>query len=250
MQFGLNLYSLRNRMQTEENLKSLTVELREGGYSYLQYSGAAFHPEMIARVSEETGMPFVLTHVPMQDILERPEQLCREHKLFGCSRIGLGSIPGSLFCDIDAFRKLIRELNASAERMAAQGCKFFYHNHFLEFTKYGSRTFLEIFAEEAPLVNFTLDTYWIQYGGGDCKRVFEELDGRMECVHLKDYAVDAAAGKPVFAPVGDGVLNFPEIIASAKKHGAAYFLVEQDNAADLPDGFAQIMRSAAYLKNI
>ena len=77
----------------------------------------------------------------------------------------------------------------------------------------------------------------------------------MECVHLKDYLITANVdgdGKvkfaPKFAPVGDGTIDFKSAVQKAKDCGAKYFLVEQDNAPDFDDPFAQVERSIKYIK--
>ena len=57
MKAGLNLFSVRGMIRTEENFLSTAIKLREAGYSYLQYSGAAFDAERIKRVSERSGLP-------------------------------------------------------------------------------------------------------------------------------------------------------------------------------------------------
>ena len=83
--------------------------------------------------------------------------------------------------------------------------------------------------------------------------VVDKLAGRIECVHLKDYKLfenkDALAGfEPRFAPVGDGTIDFKSLIPQMQAAGVKYFLVEQDNAADLPDSLGQVERSIKYLK--
>lgn len=57
MKAGLNLFSVRGMIRTEEDFLSTAIKLREAGYSYLQYSGAAFDAERIKRVSERSGLP-------------------------------------------------------------------------------------------------------------------------------------------------------------------------------------------------
>ena len=104
---------------------------------------------------------------------------------------------------------------------------------------------------DAPYINFTLDTYWIQYGGNDVVETIKKLKGRIECVHFKDYMIAVnAEGKgfePRFAPVGDGNINFARALEAAREAGAKYFLVEQDNAALLPDTLGQVERSVKYV---
>ena len=57
MKVGLNLFSVRNLIGTEEEYEKTTMKLKQMGYSYVQYSGGAFDAERIRRVSEKTGIP-------------------------------------------------------------------------------------------------------------------------------------------------------------------------------------------------
>ena len=75
---GINLYSLRSLIPTESGLIDTALKLREMGYSFLQYSGGPFNADMIARVSQKSGMPIVLTHVPAQRIVEDTDAIIAE----------------------------------------------------------------------------------------------------------------------------------------------------------------------------
>ena len=54
---------------------------------------------------------------------------------------------------------------------------------------------------------------------------------------------------PVFAPVGDGNIDFTHLTPILLECGAEHFLVEQDNAAAMPDPLGQVARSIRYIKN-
>ena len=75
MNAGLNLYSINNYLKSEESFLEAANALREMGYSYIQFSGAPFDYEMVGRVSKASGLPVVLTHVPMDRILNDTEAL-------------------------------------------------------------------------------------------------------------------------------------------------------------------------------
>ncbi|MBE6584035.1 MAG: sugar phosphate isomerase/epimerase [Ruminococcaceae bacterium] len=253
MEFGLNLYSIRNLIKTEEAFLDTALKLKEMGYSFLQYSGGPYDADRIARVSEKSGMPVVLTHVPTQRIVEDTEALMEEHARFGCKNIGLGAMDRVLIPNKEALYAEIARLECAAQKMSEKGYKFFYHNHHFEFFKHGDVTVLDYMIENAPHINFTLDTFWVQYGGASIADTVDKLKGRIECVHLKDYKLfenkDALAGfEPRFAPVGDGTIDFKALIPKMQTAGVKYFLVEQDNAADLPDTLGQVERSIKYLK--
>ena len=247
--FGLNLYSLRNSIKTENELLETAIRLKDMGYSFLQFSGAPFDADMIKRVSDESGMPVVLTHVPMDRIIGDTDKLMEEHALFGCTRIGLGAMGSKIILDETLCKKTIEDLEAAAEKMEANGFSFFYHNHHHEFYAYHGETVFDYMIKNAPHINFTFDTYWAQYGGVNVERFIDKLNGRINCVHLKDYRITLKEKLvPDYAPVGDGLIDFASIIPKMKAAGAEYFIVEQDNAADAADPFAEVERSIKYLK--
>ena len=254
MQAGLNLFSIRNYLDTEENFLMAALQLKEMGYSYIQYSGGAFDPERIARVSARSGLPVVLTHVPMDRIINDTQALMEEHDKFGCKNIGLGAMPPAEIADEVKCKQMIEQLNRAGEIMQQNGFAFFYHHHHFEFFKHGGQTVFDYIIENAPYINYTLDTYWLQYGGVDIGATIDRLKGRICCVHLKDYMISNSAESiggfaPVFAPVGDGNIDFASLIPRMKESGAQYYLVEQDNAATLPDTMGQVERSIRYIQN-
>lgn len=255
MNVGLNLFSLRKHITTEADFLITANRLKEMGYSYLQFSGAPFDGEMIDRVSRESGMPVFLTHVPMERILDDTDRLMEEHALFGCRNIGLGAMPKEVLQDETLCKETIGKLNAVGEKMQKNGFCFFYHHHHFEFYKHNGETVFDYMIANAPYIHFTVDTYWLQYGGVSITEFMEKLAGRIECVHLKDYLIDFPLDPekerkftPRFCPVGDGTINFRAAVDAAKKSGAEYFFVEQDNAPSFEDPFEQVKRSVNYIK--
>ncbi len=254
-EIGINLYSLRSLILDEAGFLDTAVKLRETGYTFLQYSGGPYDHEMIARVSKESGMPIVLTHVPMDRIINDTDALMEEHALFGCKNIGLGAMGTPTLIDEKLCKETIEKLNVAGEKMKKNGFSFFYHNHQHEFYKYNGVTVLDYMIENAPYINFTFDTYWAQYGGVNVGDYVEKLKGRIECVHLKDYGLTIKFkdnGKPtivpVFAPVGYGNIDFKSIVSKMIESGTKYFIVEQDNAVDAPSPLGEVEKSVNYIK--
>lgn len=255
MKAGLNLFSIKNLLDSEENFLNTAYKLKEMGYSYAQFSGMPFDADMIARVSKAAELPIVLTHVPMDRILNDTDALMEDHAKFGCKNIGLGAMPKAAIVDRDEAYKTIEALDRAGEKMQKNGFGFFYHHHHYEFFKHDGETVFDYILKNAPHINFTLDSYWLQFGGMNICETVDKLHGRIECVHMKDYMI---AQKPVtedgkiefeprFAPVGDGSIDFAAFVKHAKASGAKYFLVEQDNASKLPDTLGQVERSIRYI---
>ena len=241
MKAGLNLFSIRNLLDTEEHFLETAYKLKEMGYSYAQFSGMPFDADMIARVSTAAELPIVLTHVPMDRIINDTDALMEEHARFGCKNIGLGMMPVATIVNKDEVRKTIEALDRAGEKMEKNGFGFFYHHHHFEFYKHDGETVFDYIIKNAPHINFTLDSYWLQFGGVNICETVDKLKGRIECVHMKDYMIalkentEKVGVEPRFAPVGDGSIDFAAFVEHAKAAGAKYFLVEQDNAATLPD---------------
>ena len=255
MEAGINLYSLRTLIGDEDGFLKTARALADMGYTSIQYSGAPYDPERIARVSKKAGLPVVLTHVPMDRILNDTDALMSEHESFGCRIIGLGAMMPQTVADPDAFRSTVEALDRAGAVMKRNGFEFSYHHHHFEMYRTGTTTALRYIAENAPNINVTVDTYWLQYGGADVIKTIDSLAGRIKCIHLKDYRVNAVRAEngaisytPGFAPVGDGVLDFKAITEHAKAAGTVHFLVEQDDAVNYPDPLGQVERSIDYIK--
>lgn len=253
MKAGLNLYSIRNYLETEESFLDAAMKLKAMGYDYIQFSGAPLDADRVKRVSEASGLPVVLTHVPMDRILNDTDALMEEHAKFGCKYIGLGMMPYDVIMDKEKCYATVSALNEAGKRMAEKGFKLFYHHHHFEFYRHDGETVFDYILKNAPYINFTLDTYWLQFGGVNVCETIDRLKGRIGCVHLKDYMIALKEGEkpgfePRFAPVGDGTIDMAAAIAHARAAGTEYFLVEQDNAAKLPDTLGQVERSIRYIK--
>ena len=249
MKFGLNLYSLRKSIADENGFLSTAERLKVLGYDFLQFSGAPFDAEEIKRVSDNSKMPVCLTHVPINRILDDTEKLIEEHALFSCKKIGLGMLD--LDDDENTVKRHIARLNEAGKVMQDRGYALCYHNHNYEFFKNSDGvTWFDYILKNAPFVHFTIDVYWVQYGGAPIDEVLKKAQGRVDCVHLKDYKTELKNGVfvPVFAPVGDGNINFDRVIRAAKDAGTEYFIVEQDDACFYPDPFSEVGKSIKYLK--
>ncbi len=253
MKVGLNLYSVRNLISNEKDFLDTSLKLKEYGYSYIQYSGGPYDPKVIKRVSEESGLPVYLTHVSLDRILHDTDKLMEEHASFGCYNIGNGYLPiDKLINEENGLENIVKELSVASEKMKKNGFKLFHHNHQCEFIKFKGKTILEYMCENAPDLNYTFDTYWAQYGGVELSPFIKKLKGKIDCVHLKDYVLslgDNGLYAPKFAPIGDGTIDFKNLVKVMKEADVKYFFVEQDNAAELPDTLSYVKKSIDYIKS-
>ncbi len=229
MKLGAQLFTLRDYCQTAGDLDYSLGRVAKMGYTTVQLSAIGpIQPQTVKELCDKHGLEIVLTHTAPDRILNDTEAVIREHDLYGCKYIGIGMMPGKYLSE-EWLWHFAEDFREPAKKIAAAGKLLMYHNHNIEFQKLGGRlvidTLLESFAPEE--LGFTVDTYWVQMGGGDVCQWLERLKGRTPCVHLKDMAV--RGWDPIMAPVGEGNLNFPKILKTLEELGGVeYLLVEQD----------------------
>lgn len=240
MQIGAQLYTVREFMKTPDDLAETLRKVADIGYKTVQISAACpYDPAWMRDRLAETGLACVLTHTACDRLLAQPEVVAAEHDVYHCHHIGIG------YYDIakeglDAF---VARFAPVGETLHNCGHQLMYHNHDMELAKVGPTTLLQQLAERfAPeQLGITLDTYWVQAGGGDPAAWLRRLTGRTPCIHLKDMGYGRA-----MLPVGEGNMNFDAILAAATDTGVQYALVEQDDCNG-EDPFACLGRSFAYL---
>lgn len=250
MKIGAQFYTLRDNCQTLEGLSESLKKVADIGYTTVQLSGVcSYEPEWMKDELKKNGLECVLTHWKADEVLEDPVSVINKHRIFGCNNIGLGCMPGGWATE-EITHSFIEKFKEPAKIIAQNGAKLFFHNHHCEFMRCadGEMIFDKIINAFTPEeLNITLDTYWVQMGGGNPCEWLEKLTGRVECIHLKD--LEMVGMEQRMAPIGSGSLNFEKIVEASKKAGTKYALVEQDNCYGR-DPFECLKQSYEYLKSL
>lgn len=253
MIIGAQLYTLRDFCKDLDSFSETLKKVAEIGYKTVQVSGVcAYEPSWLKDQLDKNGLKCVLTHISPEQIKANPEKVCDDHSVFDCNNIGMGSIPGAFPMNEEKYRAFLRDYIPAGKVLKSKGKKLFLHNHYEEFRKLegGGNLMTRILTDTEPdELGITLDTYWVQYAGGDVLEYMELLSGRIGCVHLKDMAIGAEDYKHKMMPVGSGNMNFDKIVNMAGKCGTEYLLVEQDDCNGV-DPFECLKMSYDYLRSL
>ena len=256
--FGLQLYSIRDRFTDDESIANAFKKMKEMGYSYAQtaYVYDFIPPERFAELAHDSGITFCGTQCAWTNFTEDPDAMIEFNKALGTNNIGIGGMPSQPRKSLDALKSFIKDFNRLAEKFAKHGMRFTYHNHSFEFVKFDGKTIFDYLVEGLDPVNtsFVLDTYWVQHGGADVRATIERLEGRIDILHLKDMEAchqytlsdDKILQAPAITEIGNGNINFKDIIPLAEKCGVKYFVVEDDRAPTV-GSFEAVKTSADYL---
>ena len=225
---GAQLYTLRDYLKTPADIAKTLKEVREIGYSVVQVSGLGpIEPEELKKILDEEGLYPCSTHTPYERLIKETEKVIEEHKILGAPIVVCPGLPEELHNE-EGYKKVAFELSRAGEIFVKNGISLAYHNHYIEFKKYGNKLGLEIlYAESNPeYLQAEIDTYWVQYGGGDPADWCLKMKGRLPVLHLKDMGIKDK--QQIFMEVGEGNLNWKAIIAAAKEAATKWYLVEQD----------------------
>ncbi len=228
---GAQLYTVRQFTKTIEDVAATLKKVADIGYTAIQVSAfGPVEPADVAKICRDHQLTVAATHLPWQRFLEDLDGVIELHKLWGCTHPAIGGLPGE-YRSRDGIRRFADELAPVAERLAAEGMDFSYHNHNHELAKFDcEKTWLETLYDAIPpeQLKAEIDTYWIQAGGGDPAWWLGKCAGRIPVIHLKDMAVSAER-EVRMAEIGEGNLNWAAILEAGEAGGVEYYLVEQDN---------------------
>ena len=224
------LYTVRDFTKTAPDLAATLQKVRAIGYTAVQLSALGpIPPAEVRAMLEHEGLTVCNTHVSYDRLWNDLPAVIEEHRLWECRHVAIGSLPQAYRGDGAAgYRRFAREAVEVGRRLREAGLSFSYHNHAFEFAHFDGARALDILYDESDpaLLQAEIDTYWVQYGGGDPAAWIRKVAGRMPVVHLKDMVIQD--NQQVMAEVGAGNLNWPAILEACREAGVEWYAVEQD----------------------
>lgn len=251
---GLQMYTMRNHVATPDEYRETCRRVAEIGYRTLQVTPPSFFTdtEFLALLNEY-GLRPDSVFVSTGKICESIDWARRQADLFGVDVMRTDSIPEEMRQDEDGYHRYAELLNREGRACKAAGIRLMYHFHAFEWIRFGKTHGMDILMNETDpdAVYFQPDVFWLTCAGLEVSTALKTFRGRAFSMHLKDYAIQPLTGaienKPFnFAPVGEGNLNWPGIMAAAKEIGIERFIVEQDQCTG--DEFEAIRTSYNALR--
>jgi sugar phosphate isomerase/epimerase len=202
------------------------------------------------------GLSIIGCHINPLDLDILPRALDYQAELgntqFGCD------IEFFPYGDRDYVLRRAEMFNQVGELAQERGMRFYYHNHFQEFQRFGDDYVYDlILANTDPaLVKLELDTYWMYRGGQDPIAWMHKCADRVILLHQKDFPADAPQplnlydgvvsptetidmtvfderkDKRCFTEIGTGILPIQSVLAAAAALPTLdYLILEQDHTA-------------------
>lgn len=249
---GYQLYSVRDAMAkdpiaTLKDLKAMGYQDFEA-YGYDAEKGSFYGYKALAfrDILDDLELTMTSGHYGFAPFLDKSEdELMRfvDQCIHGAKALNSAYITWPWIApeqrNIDTFKLMSEKLNLIGEQVTNAGLGFAYHNHGFDFENHqGENGFDIILSETDPaLVKLQMDLYWVMHSSPKTpKELVKEQPGRYVMWHIKD--MDKLTRD--YTELGNGSIDYTQILPDPKKSGLEYFYIEQGG------NFAQSsMQSAA-----
>jgi sugar phosphate isomerase/epimerase len=232
---GLQLYTLRD--QLDKDVEGTIKQVAAIGYRDVEiYSLYGKSPADFKKILTDNGVTASSGHYLLPVVKNEWDKKIEEAKTLGLQYMVIAILDKEDRKSLDDYKKLADLFNKAGEATQKAGIQFCYHNHNFEFQKFGDTTAYDYLLKtlDPKLVKFEMDCFWVTHAGQDPVAYFKKYPGRFPLLHIKDMKdkpaqtqeLDAKMG--LFAPVGQGTINWKRIFASAKQAGVEHYYVEQD----------------------
>lgn len=236
---AVQMYTLREFTKTRADFVKTLDRVREIGYTGIQLSAVGCmngaQPEVGAaearQLADARGLKIVATHRGWDAVSKQTQQEIDFHLALGCDYAAIGSLPQSYNeRGLKGYQEFVKDAAPVIAKFKAAGIVFGYHNHAWEFKRVPEGgTWYDVFVTAGAAAGLALeiDTYWVTHAGVNVVNLIKRSHGRLPVIHLKDKDVKGNDG--VFAPIGEGNLDWDAILPAFDAAGTKWYCIEQDD---------------------
>tara|TARA_Y100000385_G_C13019387_1_gene605450 strand:+ start:243 stop:1070 length:828 start_codon:yes stop_codon:yes gene_type:complete len=241
---GLQLYTTRRLGGLQQQL----LMAQQVGYRHVETVG--FHDMAVKDVVDSCAafqLKVTSAHFDWPEFETRFQDILWFLEASGCQVVVMPWLPQSDRPSTRAgWGQLIRTMRIWAKDLADIGVRFAYHNHDYELRPLDGTTALDLILKE-PLIYWQPDVGWLAHSGEDVGFWLRRYATKITSIHAKDIAPGAGRGDEVWRDLGDGVLDWADIITSLEACENVDLFVEHDESSDyhrtLTSGFTVLNRA-------
>jgi sugar phosphate isomerase/epimerase len=252
--FGIQLYMVRDEMakDTPGTLKKLA----RMGYSQLESFGGdkgmfwGMSNKDFKKLAGDNGLTLVSSHYN-----DDPGGF--EKQVEKAAEIGMKY----LICpwkgpqkSIDKFKEFADEFNKNGDICKKHGMRFGYHPHDYPYKKIDGQLPIDVLLNNTDknLVDFEMDFYYTVTEGQDPEVYIKKYSHRFKLCHMRDvlkHRLPPGSSEESACDLGQGIINYPHLLATGLDNGMQYFFVEQSRYfRETPLQSAQV--NVDYLKKL
>ena len=242
---GYQLSSLKPKLTTPEEVREALERLGAMVCTTLQVQWV--HPsvpdEAVAEALRDNGMTCLGVQDKFPAVRESWDRMVNQNRLWGGTDLCISGIPAQDMT-LPGLERYAGELTAMAERLAEEGMTLSFHPVWADYAPVEGISALDRLLETVPRMGLTLCVYHVVKAGRDPVELLEKYRGRVGVIHCKDY--QPGEDGDVLIPTGQGVVDWPPVLAACRRNGVSYALIEQERWEK--DPFRCAWESLEYLR--
>ena len=232
--------------------------IKKSGVSNLELFGLeSMNINEFKKMMDSNNLTTYSTHVgyeALQDtknIVDRAKELNIKHVIVpGPPAKKDGDFRNTFEMNEEEWTAFGKDLSSYVSQFEDEGLTLGYHNHSYEFLSLPSGKYpIECMMEQSENLKFEIDLGWVVAGGADPKTWIQKYSNKIIACHLKDFY---SKEKDMLdhgnqSAVGDGFIDWSDLISSIKKTNCELYVLEHDDPKDYKE---YIARSLENLKDI
>ena len=232
MTFGVQTFTIRK--QQKKDIEKAYLPLIEMGIKKFEVARIDFNQknaQTLKRLVDKYQIRIVSIQVKPKYVFGDVEQVVKFCETVGCKTVVISML--SFECILggeEKFYDFVGKLDKYYEIYKGYNIELAYHHHNWEYiTLRSGKTRMEELLERTKKIRFVHDTYWTTKCGLSSPKQIERFGERLIGIHLRDMALYKSGLKVLSkdAVVGEGVVDFEQVLVTADKTACEYLVIEQ-----------------------
>ena len=104
------LYTIRDVTKTPDDLDRSMKRIKEIGYNAVQVSGIGpMEHQQVKDIMDSHGLTICATHISFVSMQENLDDVIKQHKLWNCKYVGVGSMPSEYQSSKEGYQAFVRK---------------------------------------------------------------------------------------------------------------------------------------------
>jgi sugar phosphate isomerase/epimerase len=243
---GLHLFSIQDL--TEKNFLDTIKNIGKIGYDGVEFAEFySLSAKEIKKVLDASGLTSCGSRPKIASLVEDLKNIIDFNLELNSPYIICPWLPKEMRDSTDSLKNTAELFNNIGLVCKENNIQFGFHTHSMIFYKFNGEYGFDILAKntQADLVCLQIDTFWVEYLGLKIIDFMKKYPNRFPVLHIKDMN---NFEEKKSTEIGNGIIDFKEIINFGKQNGTRWYIVEQEDF--LIPYYNSFKKSIKYLKKI
>ena len=251
---GLQTFTIRRHLRSPGAIDGAFAEVAALGIHAVELAYVKLKPayiDALEAAGERHGIDFCSSQITFAILDKERDWVVRFHEQLQCPRTAVSVLPfPASRGNRDKLLNFADKLEALGAWYRGRGIQLCFHHHDFEFRRYGDDLGLDLLlgSTSPEHVALELDTYWAHRGGRSPQDMINDLNGRVQVVHLRDYRIRPRLFEllPTDTELGAGNLDLKRIIQTCQATNVPLLAIEQSTSTP----YASVERSVSHLHSL